>query len=136
MPDLQELREFQQNAFPQSLFEIIAIGPMCASLRHNVSDSDLRPGGTLCGPTMFALADNALYMATLGEVGLHALTVTTSMSINFLRKPEGATDLIGECRLLKLGKALAVGEIFVYSKGVDEPVAHTTGTYSIPPVKS
>jgi len=102
-----------------------------ARLRMTTGERSLRPGGTVSGPTMFMLADTALYVAVLASVGPKALAVTTNMSINFLRKP-APRDLIAECRLLKLGKRLAVGEVTIYSEGDDEPVAHATGTYSIP----
>ena len=41
--------------------------------------------------------------------------------------------MIGECRLMKLGKTLAMGEVSLYSEGLDDPVAHVVGTYAIPP---
>jgi uncharacterized protein (TIGR00369 family) len=80
---------------------------------------------------MFALADIALYVAVLGRIGRVALAVTTNLNINFLRKPPAA-DLIGEARLLKLGKRLAVGEVSIVSAAEHELVAHAVGTYSIP----
>lgn len=85
---------------------------------------------------MMALADLAMYVAILGEIGLQGLAVTTNMNINFLRKPSGNQNLRGECRLIKVGKVLVVGEVWIYSVDLDEPVAHVTGTYSIPPVRS
>jgi acyl-coenzyme A thioesterase PaaI-like protein len=91
----------------------------------------LRPGGTISGPSMFALADVALYVAILAQIGPVGLAVTTNMNINFLRKPP-PRDLIGETRLIKLGKRLAVGEVALYSVGDPEMVAHATGAYSIP----
>ena len=94
---------------------------------------ELRPGGTVSGPTMMTLADFALYVAILGEIGLVGLAVTTNLNINFLRKPSGGTDIRGECKLIKVGKALIVGEVWIYSIDHEEPVAHVTGTYSIPP---
>jgi len=84
---------------------------------------------------MMALADFALYVAIMGEIGLIGLTVTTNMNINFLRKPIGGKNLRGECKLMKVGKTLVVGEVWIYSLGSNEPVAHVTGTYSIPPQK-
>ena len=92
----------------------------------------VRPGGTLSGPSMMTLADFALYVAVLSVVGRVELAVTTNLSINFLQKPEKA-DLIAECRLLKAGKRLCVGEVSIFSDGGEEPVAHVTGTYSVPP---
>lgn len=103
-----------------------------ARLRMRIRDHSIRPGGTVSGPTMFMLADTAIYVAVLASVGPQALAVTTNMSINFLRKP-APKDIIADCRLLKLGKRLAVGEVTIWSEGEDEPVAHATGTYSIPP---
>lgn len=92
----------------------------------------VRPGGTVTGPAMFALADVALYAAVLSVIGRVELAVTTSMTINFLSKPP-PRDLRAEGRLLKCGKRLAYGEVLIFSDGSDEAVAHATGTYSIPP---
>ena len=103
------------------------------TIRRRVSDADLRPGGTVSGPTMMSLADCAIYVAILREIGLVALAVTTSLNINFLRKPAAGKDILGVCSILKLGKSLAVAEVTIYSEGDDRPVAHSVGTYSIPP---
>ena len=80
-----------------------------------------------------SVADVALYVAILGEIGIVPLTVTTSLNINFMRKPSASSSIVGVCKLLKLGKSLAVGEVSLYSQGSEEPVAHVVGTYSIPP---
>ena len=85
---------------------------------------------------MMTLADFAMYVAILGEIGIIGLAVTTNMNINFLRKPSGGVDLRGVCKLMKVGKVLIVAEVWIYSIDQDEPVAHVTGTYSIPPQKS
>ena len=82
------------------------------------------------------MADVALYVAILGEIGIVPLTVTTSLSINFLRKPAGDRAVIGVCKLMKVGKSLAVGEVSLYSEGSDVVVAHVVGTYSIPKDRS
>lgn len=100
-------------------------------LRMRTGERSLRPGGTVSGPTMFMLADTALYAAVLASIGPKALAVTTNVSINFLRKPP-PRDLIAECRLLKLGKRIAVGDVMIFSDGEEEPVAQATGSYSIP----
>jgi len=92
----------------------------------------LRPGGTISGPTMMGLDDFAMYVAVLASVGPVPLAVTTNLNINFLRRP-AQKDLIAECKLIKLGKRLAVGDVQIYSDGEDEMVAHATLTYSIPP---
>jgi acyl-coenzyme A thioesterase PaaI-like protein len=82
---------------------------------------------------MMALADCAAYVAILGKIGEVALAVTTSLNINFLRKPAADRDIIAYCRLLKAGKRLVVCEVFIHSQGIEDPVAHVTATYSIPP---
>ena len=108
------------------------IGRDFATVRLPFNDSMLRSGGTVSGPTMMALADATMYAVVLGGIGIVKLAVTTSFNINFLHRPSPA-DLMAEGRLLKLGKRLAVIEVTLHSDGHDEPVAHATGTYSIPP---
>lgn len=134
----QEIIQFLQQYFPQSLekCEIEDVTECGATMLWHVSDSDLRPGGTISGPTMMTLADFAMYVAILGEIGIVGLAVTTNMNINFLRKPSGGVDLRGVCKLMKVGKVLIVAEVWVYSIDQEEPVAHVTGTYSIPPQKN
>jgi uncharacterized protein (TIGR00369 family) len=109
-----------------------AIGDGTARVRLPFNAALTRPGGTISGPAMMALTDYGMYAAVLGAIGDVALAVTTNLNINFLRKPEPA-DMIAECRILKLGKRLAVVEVTIYSEGLEDPVAHATGTYSIPP---
>ncbi len=100
-------------------------------MRMTFNERMLRPGGTISGPAMFALADIAMYAAVLAMIGTRPLAVTTNLSINFLRKPR-AVDMIAEATILKLGKRLAVGEIGLRSDGDEELAAHATSTYSIP----
>ena len=128
---------------PGKDFIIEAIGPMSARVRLVYGERHLRPGGTISGPAMFALADVAAYAAIIGEIGVGddparanesagALSVTTNLNINFLRKPS-KLDLIGEAHLMKLGRRLAVSEIWLRTEGESEAVAHAVATYSIPP---
>lgn len=100
-------------------------------VRRHFNEDQLRPGGTVSGPTMMELADFAMYVAVFSAVGPQPLAVTTNLNINFLRKPAGA-DLIADARLMKVGKRLAVGEVTIFSEGSSDPVAHVTSTYSIP----
>lgn len=103
-------------------------------VRLRVAERHLRPGGTVSGPTMFALADVAIYLAILSRIGPVGLAVTTNCAIDFLRKPEAGRDLIAETRLLKLGRRLAVGDVLIRPDGAAEPVARASLTYSVPPV--
>jgi len=122
-----------ETSFPQTACLVEQVTADEAVLRYPVGYSELRPGGTVSGPVMFALADCSLYVAILARIGLVPLAVTTNLSINFMRKPAGDRDLIGVCRLLKVGRSLAVGEVSIFSEGLEPLVAHATGTYSIPP---
>ncbi|RIJ41936.1 PaaI family thioesterase [Pontibacter oryzae] len=128
-----QIAAFLKKEFPQTKVSVEQVGEQSATVRHTIGPEELRPGGTVSGPVMMAVADVALYVAILGEIGLEALTVTTSLNFNFLRKPSASQDIIGVCKLLKLGKRLAVGEVSIYSDGEPAPVAHAVGTYSIPP---
>lgn len=101
-------------------------------MRAPFKSGHVRPGGTVSGPIMMTLADCAMYGVVLSAIGQVELAVTTNLNINFLRRPSPG-DLIAEGSLLKLGRRLAVCEITVYSEAHDDPVAHVTGTYSIPP---
>ena len=100
-------------------------------VRRRHHERSLRPGGTVSGPVMMALADFTMYLAVLSAIGWVPLAVTTNLSINFLKRP-GARDLLAEAQLFKLGKRLAVGEVALRSDGDDDLVAHVTSTYSIP----
>jgi uncharacterized protein (TIGR00369 family) len=129
-----ELTGFLDEVFPQvrGQMAIEEVGPMRARLRMPITERHLRPGGTVSGPSMFMLADCSYYVATLAMIGREALTVTTSLTINFLSKPRAA-DLICAARILRLGRTLSVGDATIWSEGVDDPVAHATVTYAIPP---
>jgi uncharacterized protein (TIGR00369 family) len=134
---LEELRRLLAAEFPEafhagSSLSIVRIAYGSARLQHVFRPKSLRPGGTIAGTTMMILADATMYVAVLASIGWVPLAVTTNLSINFLKKP-GPRALDAECRLLKLGKRLAVGEISIRSEGEDELAAHATSTYSIPP---
>ena len=131
----EALQDFLTEAFPQVAadFEVEDVRPMAVRVRFRVTDRHLRPGGTVSGPAMFSLADVSVYLAILAMIGPEALSVTTNCAIDFMRKPASDRDLVAEARLLKLGRALAVGDVLVFSDGMPEPVARASLTYSIPP---
>ena len=137
MLDRDEMEAFIDEVFPEinyggrtKIIERVGAGHCTVRLKYD--KRYLRPGGTMSGPSMMELADFALYVAVLSVVGKVELAVTTQLSINFLSKPEKA-DLIAQTRLLKAGKRLCVGEVTIVSEGQEAPVAHVTGTYSVPP---
>ncbi|KQY19561.1 PaaI family thioesterase [Rhizobium sp. Root482] len=134
---IQDLNRFLETDFSEvhhdgKVFEVIATGPGYATMRIEPGERHLRPGGTISGPTLFALADITAYITLLAHIGPVALAVTTNLNINFLRKPVLA-PLECTCRILKLGKRLAVLDAAISQPGSDDLVAHATATYSIPP---
>lgn len=131
----EELQAFVGEVFPQVKddFVIEELADMRVKVRMRIGEQHLRPGGTVSGPSMFALADVSVYLAIMAMIGPKALAVTTNSSLDFMRKPASGVDLIGECRLLKLGKVLAVGDVLLFSEGMAQPVARASMTYSIPP---
>jgi len=130
---LEDLRKFFAAEFPQSTVVLEALDAGTVRVRQPVDARHLRPGGTVSGPVLMATADSAMYAALLAELGPVALAVTTSLHIDFLRKPPAGRDIVADARLLKLGKRLAVGEVTLYSAGVADSVARASLTYSIPP---
>ncbi|HMM77036.1 MAG TPA: PaaI family thioesterase [Gammaproteobacteria bacterium] len=132
MPTAEELNRFLVTEFPQSKCTVERCGEMSATVRRRITHADLRPGDTVSGPVMMEVADNAIYLALLATIGIEPMAVTTTLTINYLRKPAATRDLIGECRLLKVGRTLATGEVLVYSEGEPAPVAQATGTYALP----
>ncbi|MEO3415329.1 PaaI family thioesterase [Roseovarius sp. CAU 1744] len=133
--DTDALMAFLDREFPQvsGEFAIEDLGEMRIRTRLKVEERHLRPGGTVSGPSIFGLADVSVYLAVLAMIGPVGLAVTTNCSIDFMRKPVAGVDLIAECRLLKLGRVLAVGEVLIFSEGMEKPVARASLTYSIPP---
>ncbi len=129
----QDLIDFMQREFGQSTCIVESVDDNGATLRRRVGPNDVRPGNSVSGPVLMEVADVALYVAILSRIGLVPLAVTTSLNINFMRKPAADRDVIGVCKLLKVGRTLAIGEVSLYSDGSDAVVAHAVGTYSIPP---
>ncbi|WP_299725527.1 PaaI family thioesterase [uncultured Tateyamaria sp.] len=135
MMDAAEMNAFLGKVFLEVAgeYQVEAVSEASVTMRLLVQDRHLRPGGTVSGPAMFGLADVTAYMVTLAHIGPRALAVTTNCAIDFMRKPAAGVDLIGEGRLLKLGKQLSVSDVLIYSEGMAQPVARASLTYAIPP---
>jgi uncharacterized protein (TIGR00369 family) len=133
--DAVALQAFLERDFPQVAddFEFIEVSPPFVTMALSASEKHLRPGGTVSGPSMFALADVCAYFCILSVLGPVGLAVTTNCSIDFMRKPQPGR-LLCRMELLKLGRALAVCEGRIFTEGSpDKPVARASLTYSIPP---
>lgn len=129
----EEIVAFMAQEFPQVGYQVEKVDERGAILSREIGVNELRPGGTVSGPVMMSIADVAIYVAILGRIGIVPLTVTTSLSINFLRKPAAEARIIADCTLMKVGRTLIIGEVSLYSEGSDDMVAHVVGTYSVPP---
>ena len=131
MIDLDEINDFLSTEFSQIKddYEILEFSSDNISILNRISQKHLRPGGTVSGPTMFALADVSFYIAILANIGVQKYFVTTSCNIDFLRKPS-PVNLIAKPKIIKLGKSLIVGDVFIYSEDNNEPVARANFTYS------
>ena len=133
---LAELDAFLLKEFPQAFasgdITIEHADGESALIRRRFNGQMLRPGGTVSGPTLMALADCAMYVVLLSAIGPVALAVTTNLNINFLRKGAPGQDVLAAAKILKLGKRLAVGEVSLLSDTSPDPIAHVTATYSIP----
>ena len=131
-----ELETFLHSEFPQAFstgdIAIESADGSSSLLRQTYNERMLRPGGTVSGPTLMALADFAMYVVLLSAIGPVGLAVTTNLNINFLRKGQPGQDVLAAARLLKIGKRLAVGEVTLLSGTSPDPIAHVTSTYSIP----
>jgi uncharacterized protein (TIGR00369 family) len=132
---IPQMESFLSEVFPQvaGQFGIDRMEADLLVMRLYHHERHLRPGGTVSGPAMFALADVAAYVATMAHIGAEALTVTTHCSIDFMRKPAAGVDILAHARLLKLGRSLSVTDVLLYAEGSAEPVAHASLTYAIPP---
>jgi uncharacterized protein (TIGR00369 family) len=129
-----EIDQFLAETFPQARgwTRIAEIREDELDLVLPFNTENLRPGGTISGPSLMALADSAMYYLLLSKLGPVALAVTTSLHINFLRRPPAA-DVIATARLLKLGSKLAIGEVHMRTADGGALVANASVTYALPP---
>ena len=130
-----ELAEMARENVPMVgilAMQVESVLPGAVMIRVPYQDEFVRPGGTVSGAVLMAVADFAMYGVVLSLIGRVELAVTTNLSINFLRRPPPG-DVLAKARILKLGKRLAVGEVLLHGGDEEDLVAHVTSTYSIPP---
>src|SRR5258708_19376805 len=87
-----ELERFLRNEFAQvfkagSGLSIEEIWHGGAQVRQAYREDFIRPGGTISGPTMMALADFAMYVAVLAAIGPPPLALTTNLTLTFFLPP-------------------------------------------------
>lgn len=132
-PDrIEEISAFIHQAFPEADLKIVELNEEKTVVHFPVGQRHWRPGGSVSGPTLFSAADATLYIAIMGRLGAVSEAVTTALNINFLSKAVGETVIVAECRLLKVGASLVVGDIWLFDQMTDKLVAQATGTYALP----
>ncbi|HDZ58430.1 MAG TPA: PaaI family thioesterase [Pseudomonas xinjiangensis] len=134
MLSAEVLQQFMDEQFPQSTITVDRADGGAVWVRQAIDNAHLRPGGTVSGPTMMATADCAAYLVILAHIGIVPLAVTTNLNINFLRKPSSDQAIEARATLIKLGKRLALSEVYLFSAGDSDPVAQSIVTYAIPAV--
>lgn len=128
-----DIQAFMDDAFPQSTIRVDEVSDQGGWIRLPVDETHLRPGGTVSGPTMMAVADTAAYIVVFSQIGIVPLAVTSNLNINFLRKPEPGKALLAKGTVLHLGRRSLLAEVSIYSEGHREkPVAHAVVTYALP----
>jgi len=131
---ISELSSYLDEVFPQVVnrYRIVDLQQGYARVIQNITQENLRPGGTVSGPTIFSLVDIGMYILLLAHIGKEPLAVTTNCSIDFLKKPTMDEELFADCNLLKLGKTLVVGEVLVKSSEKKALLARSSITYYRP----
>ena len=131
---ISELSSYLDEVFPQVVnrYRIVDLQQGYARVIQNITQENLRPGGTVSGPTIFSLVDIGMYILLLAHIGKEPLAVTTNCSIDFLKKPTMDEELFADCNLLKLGKTLVVGEVLVKSSEKEALLARSSITYYRP----
>lgn len=132
----EQINTFLDTEFPEvhsqgRVFDVVNVASGTATLRFTPNTTHLRPGGTINGPAMFALADVCAYITLLAHIGPVVGAVTSSMNINFLHRPE-PVPLDGVGRILKIGKQLSVIEISIERTDTRDLIAFATATFSVP----
>ena len=130
---IKEISKKLKDIFPQvaDKYEIISLKSNYSEVKLLSNNKNLRPGNTISGPSMFELADLSFYIAIMASTDLGDKSVTTNVSINFLKKPL-LSNLLGISQIKKMGKRLVVGDVEILSEDKKQIYAQALFTYSIP----
>ena len=130
-----QINDFLASEFPATNNRCEAVGAGWATAYLGADATTLRPGGIISGPTVFGLCDTALYYACFTVIGIEPMTLTSEMSIRFVRPARG-TEIRARAELHDVGRRSLVGSIVAWTDNVDEPVAVAQGTYIRPRAES
>lgn len=130
---IKEISKKLKDIFPQvaDKYEIISLKSNYSEVKLLSNNKNLRPGNTISGPSMFELADLSFYIAIMASTDLGDKSVTTNVSINFMKKPS-LSNLLAISQIKKIGKRLVVGDVEILSEDKKQTYAQALFTYSIP----
>ncbi|HSF86027.1 MAG TPA: PaaI family thioesterase [Acidimicrobiia bacterium] len=135
IPTAAEVNRYLPEAFPaaaNSGYRCDEIGDGYAIARWIYDEAELRPGHYISGPTMFTVADTALWFAVFSVVGIESMAVTSEMSIRFLR-PAQYGDVVGRATIHSTSTRRIVGTVELWvDDRPDRLVAIAPGTYVRP----
>ena len=126
-----EINAFLEREFPATSNRCEAVGKGWAIARLGQASTAIRPGDIISGTTVFGLCDEALWLACFTVIGIEPMTLTSEMSIRYLRPARG-TELRARAELHDVGRRSLVGSIVAWTDDVDKPVAVAQGTYVRP----
>ena len=132
-PSVDAVNEMIEQLFPGSNNTCDSIGADFAVARRVVTETELRPGAFISGPSQFGLADAALWYLVFGATGrIEPMALTSELSIRFLRPAQG-TVLWAKATLDVAGRRNVVGTVRVWCDDrVNKPTATAQGTYVLP----
>jgi uncharacterized protein (TIGR00369 family) len=133
LPTIDAVNQMIAEHFPGSNNTCTELGDRFAVARRDVTDSEIRPGGYVSGPSQFGLADAALWYLVFGAIGrIEPMALTSELSIRFLRPAQG-TVLWARAELESAGRRNVVGSVHVWCDDrSDRPTATAQGTYALP----
>jgi uncharacterized protein (TIGR00369 family) len=91
-----------------------------------------RPGGSISGPALMAMADVAMFAGINGKLGWTPMAMTSNQNTTFLKPPK-LEGLVAEATPLRFGRRLVVYTVGIFNETApDVFVAHVTGSYALP----
>lgn len=130
----QELDEIVAASIPwvgDLGLKVEAIGEGTCRARLPFGPRKVRPGGTVAGPMLVALASYAAYVAVLSAAGRVEQAAVVSQSATFFKGTAG--DVLAEARIVNRGRRLVTTEtLLLAADPAATLLAQVTAIYSLP----
>ena len=129
---LQATLETVAAAYVRQLdLRVVAVREGEVDLAMAITPALVHGGGVVCGQALMAAADTAMVVAMISELGEFRAMTTVQLQTSFLRPVPGTADaVIVTAQVLRRGKALAFGEIWIRTAD-GKLAAHATTTYAL-----